>query len=382
MKNDCTYNISDAAGASDEYYKVIKICVDNFLNSMGDFDAILDDYSKYIFEFGNIKKNKLECIIEFLSCASLYRIYFAKSQNINYALGLILKYCVIVRKKNRFLKHYIDKIRGMINGMVISHLYSLREEKILYSHINFGKFILWLYATGEFNQEATRFEYIKKYMHTKNSAELQSIYKMFAHILNDFDNIRQNMLCGFTENIAHYIAVLDKDSIWREDWILRQRREEEYHLNMFAAEILNRAYRNNFEKTSRRILVLPVCMRKHSADKCKAVSSNKALLCRSCDKNCNISIIKKIGETKNFETVIIPHSSSLSKWGKQYHDRENIGAVGVACPLSLLGGGWELNSMEFPAQCVLLNFSGCKSHWTKGGVSTTLDIDELLKRIV
>ena len=159
-------------------------------------------------------------------------------------------------------------------------------------------------------------------------------------------------LSKYTSNVDNFIKSLSPSVKWREDAVLLMRKEQEYHMNMISAEILNRAYKENFKKSVNKIVILPVCMRKNSADVCKAVDTGTELICTSCDKNCNIAKIKALGAKNNFETVIIPHSSSLSKWGEKYYTRSSTGVIGVACPLSLLGGGWELNAMGFPAQCV------------------------------
>ena len=54
----------------------------------------------------------------------------------------------------------------------------------------------------------------------------------------------------------------------------------------------------------------------------------------------------------------------------------NVGIVGVACVPGLVGAGWRARAQGLPAQCVLLEASGC-AHWQAAAVPTTLDMEEL-----
>ena len=57
------------------------------------------------------------------------------------------------------------------------------------------------------------------------------------------------------------------------------------------------------------------------------------------------------------------------------------GVIASACVTTLVEGGWELKRYDVPAQCVLLEYSGCRKHWHADGVPTALSMREL-KRIL
>jgi hypothetical protein len=86
-----------------------------------------------------------------------------------------------------------------------------------------------------------------------------------------------------------------------------------------------------------------------------------------------------MGIKNNFDVFILPHASDLSRWASKPGSPPK-GVVGVACLTTLIGGGWELKRHGVPAQCVLLNYCGCKKHWDPKGISTELDMQEM-KRI-
>ena len=86
------------------------------------------------------------------------------------------------------------------------------------------------------------------------------------------------------------------------------------------------------------------------------------------------------GKVKEFTNEVIAHASDLSLWSPKA-GMESRGVIASACVTTLVEGGWELKRYDVPAQCVLLDYSGCKKHWHCEGISTELNIREL-KRII
>jgi hypothetical protein len=58
---------------------------------------------------------------------------------------------------------------------------------------------------------------------------------------------------------------------------------------------------------------------------------------------------------------------------------KDTGVVGVACVLNLISGGWLLDGMGISAQCVLLDYCGCKNHWSRENIPTEINIKQLKK---
>jgi len=91
---------------------------------------------------------------------------------------------------------------------------------------------------------------------------------------------------------------------------------------------------------------------------------------------------KKNSVYGEFDVYIIPHASDLSLWSLR-PGRPKLGVIASACVTTLVEGGWELKRYDVPAQCVLLDYSGCKKHWCSNGndIPTMFNVREL-KRIV
>jgi uncharacterized protein len=142
---------------------------------------------------------------------------------------------------------------------------------------------------------------------------------------------------------------------------------------------MNRAFRKDFINTDAKALLVPGCMRLN-IEECKAMSIREGLRCEGCDPKCNVNKLREMGKKYDYEIYIIPHASDLSLWSPQ-PNKPKRGVVAVACVTTLVEGGWELKRYNVNAQCVLLDYSGCKNHWNKDGVQTCINIREL-KRIL
>jgi hypothetical protein len=149
---------------------------------------------------------------------------------------------------------------------------------------------------------------------------------------------------------------------------------------MVGAELMNTAFRSEYKVTDLKVVLLPGCMRGRSGNECKAKRVQEGLICEACLPNCRVNQIREMGRKNNFDVYIIPHASDLSLWSPK-SGQPSRGVIASACVTTLVEGGWELKRYEVPAQCVLLDYSGCKKHWGGDGVSTELNIREL-KRIL
>ena len=85
-----------------------------------------------------------------------------------------------------------------------------------------------------------------------------------------------------------------------------------------------------------------------------------------------------MGQKYEFEVYVVTHESfAFSKTSRS--DRGDSGIIGVSCISNPIAGGWKSESLNIPAQCVLLEKSTCKNHWHKEGFPSDINIDQLLK---
>ena len=145
---------------------------------------------------------------------------------------------------------------------------------------------------------------------------------------------------------------------------------------MFGAEIMNRAYRNEYDKREKTIILLPECMQIKNK-KCLSQETIYGHQCIGCSDNCNVNQLKNYIEK---EVYVIKHESELFK-DIPTHEKKTISIIGIACVLNLINGGLKAKSLGMPAQCVILNYVGCSNHWMQNRISTSIN-SEKLKEII
>ncbi|MGA7244111.1 MAG: DUF116 domain-containing protein, partial [Terracidiphilus sp.] len=168
----------------------------------------------------------------------------------------------------------------------------------------------------------------------------------------------------------------------REDQIFCGRPPVEYHLNMLAAEVMNRGLQNSFERTTRKVVLVPACMRGAKAAICKSRIHGVDMTCMACDPDCAVNHItqhmRKLGAT----VYLVPHSSGFSRWLARWEREPGVGVTAVACMLNILPGGYNMRSRRIASQCLPLDYPGCKKHWDPKGFATTINEDRLVRIIV
>jgi hypothetical protein len=284
------------------------------------------------------------------------------------------------RKKHQSLKPYIDIARGILTTLCLLPRNSTNKELPIPTLEQIDHVCKWFEATGEFREEALRFIRWRVFWGTKGPEDLAKIFTTIREFRRWFESSSKEALGMYTENVDNFLQKSTQRYRWREDRISCMRTRYEYHLNMLGAELMNRAFRREFKKTQLKVVLLPGCMRGHSNDECKAKRVEEGLLCEGCPPSCQVNQIREMGKKHNFKVYVIPHASDLSLWSPQKSKTSRV-VIASACVTTLVEGGWELKRYDVPAQCVLLDYSGCKKHWHCSGISTELDIREL-KRIL
>lgn len=379
MSKSLTYKLNNLGGNQDSFYADLGSFTDSILSKTdAETESFVNDFRTFI------EKEKIEAlvsqneyIVEFLMIGIYWRNYSGNAAVTGNFAGNILKTLYKQRKKFPEYKAKIDKLRGCLAYLLLEkHRQNISDS---YNYQGLDRLINWLSASGEFNEEVLRLKNWKAFCMLKNADYLSAFIKKAIQFADKFIGEANYTLGIYVENLAEFHQKSKKDYKYREDYFFVNRSRDEYFLNMFAAEILNRELKKNFIKTSKKIVLLPTCMRKQPATFCNAKSDGKELVCTSCSDECNIgkvsSEMKKLGIT----SYLIPHSSDFSKFLVKWKDCQDTSLIGVACVLNLITGGYEMKRLNISSQCVFLNYCGCKKHWDKEGFPTSLNLNQLRK---
>lgn len=377
-----TYSLLSEDINSDLYYKDISVFTDIILNESNEVRDIVKDYMTFLEKqkLESLRSNE-EYIYEALSLGVYSILYSYPAKHASIVWIQICRLMCLFRKKIKVFKTPIDFFRGLLGAKFLLNIRNIFTPAWISSIKEFSRLNNWLNAAGEFNEECRRFFLWIKYLKSLPKENFTDISKIINRFALKFFDLGHEYLEKYTPNVDFYAKCKLNDKKYDEDYIFCGRYKEEYYLSMVGAEIMNRAFKKNFINSEVKAVLLPACMRSKSEKDCKAKKISLDFICSSCDVSCNVNRIVKLGKRYNFIVRIIPHSSNFSAWLKKFAYKQDIGVIGVACPLNLISGGLELKALDIPAQCVLLDYCGCKNHWNEAGLSTQLNESILLNYI-
>lgn len=333
---------------------------------------ILNEASRYIDDFMYVVsegRSKEEYGIEILFIAVIIDEYIGNGIELkNIPKGI---FSILLKLRSGKCKRKVDIIRGILATKILRRTTEYKGE---ITEKELGYVIRWMEATGDFREEVERMKNWINFLNEKDKTYIRNFFSYCSKLNKWFKNIGKEYLGTYTKNVDNYLKQYRKDHSNKEDIIYCGRSEIQYHLNMVAAEIMNKVYRKEFKKCKDRIVFLPDCMRAYER-KCMREKVNQGYRCRGCTKSCNINTITKLGLEKNFDTIIIPHETALFT----VPNKKIVGIIGIACPLNLLSGGWKALRMGFIPQCVPLNYCGCDKHWRHDAVSTNISLERFNK---
>ena len=377
-----TYSLRENYNQSDAFYQELSNFSAEVLAEINTLThTAVEGYTAYHMQEEELKlHSREEYGFELLVLGTLWEIYSGDASELDEVPQQLLAGLTMLRKQGGTLKPGIDFIRGILSTIFLSpdlydHMFKL---DVSLKHLD--KLLDWLTATGEFNQEVIRLRQWEGYLSTLHVKDAVDILATAITLAVWFKDKSEEALGRYTENVDRYLNEMRPEHYWREDIIFCGRRRTEYHLNMVGAEIMNRAYRERFINAPKKAVLIPACMRLLPADECKGRTDDTGFHCAGCTFECGVFKLTKLGKVKRFNVHVVSHESSISA------NRENpvfldsdTGVVGVACVLNLISGGWLLDDMNVPAQCVFLDYCGCKNHWSREGIPTEINVDQLMR---
>lgn len=374
-----TYFLCGKNKNSNGYYKKVKMfkieVIDYTTKLLG---TAVDDFENFIAE-NKIEeiRSKEEYIFELLTMGVLWNNYIKNSVNLS-RMGEKILLKLYAMRKNKRVKKIADRMRGFVAAFALNNT---SDKKTTIGLENLRKLNSWMKAAGEFNEECKRLDSWVKYLETRENGAVISIIEKCLTAGNWFTARGLEQLGEFTVDVDRFIEENKNRYFGREDMIFCMRHENEYHLNMVGAQIMNEAFMDKYKNTDRKIVLLPHCMAAKSYEKCMGIKKGTYIECTGCTAECNVNKIRIAALDNKFDVYAIPHSSNFTRTLEVWRDQNHTGVVGVACILNLLTGGYEMKGLNIPGQCVLLDYSGCKKHWDKEGKPTEINIEKLIETI-
>ncbi len=375
-----TYSLRDSAARSDDYYRTIAAFTDEVVATgetlCGPPVAGLQDYLKRTDR--EIPRTRPEYLYDLLTLGVLWRCYASNAARLSPLPRDVLTRLAGLREHNARLKSSADALRGVVGAFFLRDDAPdpAREPELTMARLD--PFLSWLAATGNFTEAVERLRNWRDYFLESTPAVASAHLRAAQAFAGWFETRSVERLGRYTPNVERFLSEVHPRYRWRADAVFCGRRRVEYHLSMIGTEILNRAFREAFLRTARKIVLVPPCMRFQPEAKCKARSTGFGAQCRHCTPQCHVHQVSKLGEKYGFAVFMIPDELSVFA-GDRPRSPGDLGIVGVSCVLTNAPGGWETKRLGVPAQGLPLDYCGCHWHWHKDGFPTSLNFSELLR---
>ena len=370
-KSNLIYNLRDESGNSNEYYTETARFADAIVARIDDHaGSILDGYCHHL-RVCNREAPRVrgDYVIEFLTLGMAIRRYETAARSTSRWVVTLARWLILARRHVPIFKAPADWLRAALSRRLFpSSIQNTREDEPFprcavkqpvagLPLAGLARLIRWLRATGEYEPEAVRLGNWRRYLATIPPQQARHCLNAAVESFDDFASEAASALGSFTEGVNPFLSTEYARRGCREDRILCGRPPVEYHLNMLAADVMNRGLQDGFERTTRKVVLAPACMRGTKAATCKARMHGVDMSCAACDPNCAVNRITQRMCKLGAKVYLVPHSTGYSRWLDRWEREPGIGVIAVACLLNILPGGYEMRSRRIPSQCLPLDSS-------------------------
>ncbi len=380
------YDLRLKEGCSDRFFKdVAGFCVGLMAEVERRASSALDTYRRHVqLNLCEAPRGRGEYALDLLTLGMALNIYAWRAERAPRWAVAVARELGRLRHQAPWMKPLVDQARGVLFKAFLSGTSAAGsgdEAKGTGFDLlrRLPALIAWMRATGELEQEALRVDHWRSYLGTLQVSDAARWIDVAGDLFSGFEREAAEALGSYTQGVNGFLANEYAQRGCREDELFCGKTPVEYHLNMVAVEVMNQGLRKAFERTARKVVLVPACMRGERADTCKAKVRGVDMTCAACDPECSVNYItrrmRKIGAT----VYLVPHTSGFSRWLDRWEQEPGVGVTAVACLLNIMPGGLEMRERRIAAQCVPLDYPGCKKHWDPEGVSTAVNEDRLVQ---
>jgi hypothetical protein len=344
--------------------------------------SYLDEYIPYVQKFlREAPRSRGDYALDLLTLGlALGRYESAAERSPGWAVTMAQEFCWL-RRESSWTRPVVDLARAVVSRFFLAPGADDKRAAKPHSVQQLPHLIDWLQATGEFEQETRRLNNCRDFLSTIDGAEASRWMEVAVEILDWFEDEAAEALGTYTKGLAEFLTTQHEGCGLREDRLLRRKRAVEYHLGMVAAEIMNRGLREAFDRTPRKVVLVPACMRGRNADECQAHVEGTDITCAGCDPDCAVNRMSRRMRELGATVYLVPHTTGFGRWLDRWQSEPEVGVAAVACLLNILPGGYAMRARRIAAQCVPLDYPGCHKHWSAEGIPTGVN-EERLVRIV
>jgi methylglyoxal synthase len=342
------YSLQSAHHSSDQYYRDIAPLADRWLAySRETAGPLIDDFRAFLQSEGRPDRSFEACALELLALGVLLQEHGRQAANLPGWAAWLLAKLVALQSRWPGAERAIKRGRGLITGALGDTATQLQGAFTADEGDNpaeaVATLIRWLQSHDEPGQ-AERFAAWQEYLATIDRKQARQVIGRSLSLADDFARDSQPVLGPYTTGVEPYRTETACRSCFRYDAELLTRSRLEYHLGLLGTEILNRVYRNRFEATAQKLVIVPLCLRTPPAGEvCQAEQTPLGGTCRNCHPACRVNQLTRLGQQQGFLVCCIP-DDELGQvcLASGQAGRGDLGVIGISCALAehiLIGTG-------------------------------------------
>jgi hypothetical protein len=387
MNAAATYSLRPEGAPPEGYYRAVGTFTDALLAwGREEIGLVVAGYEEFVRERRVERlRTRAEYLLDALTLGVLWRAHGAGATRVRGARARLMERLAMGGRARRaeagVLVPGVDCLRRKDDACLLASVDDPWEPGgATPGEDDLERLLTWLAATGEYDEEVARLEPWGDFLRADPVLAGWTLAEL-VRFATEFEAAAEAALGAYTAGVERFLRNDLPKHRWREDLVQCGRRRVEYHLNMIGAEILNRAWRDAFEEAPHKVVVVPACMRLLPDERCRAEREDGGQLrCTGCAPRCAVAELRRVAARAGAEVVAVKHGSDFGRLVRAPALRaEGTAIIGVACVPGLVGAGWKARAAGLPAQCVLLEYSGCSAHWHPQGVPTRIHLGELAR---
>jgi uncharacterized protein len=366
-----TYSLrSYRADNDDDYYRTITSFTDTWLGKAHESaGTLVESFQTWRKVQGLAVRSFGEHAFELLALGVYLREHGAQAENFPQAAALLLETLVETQNELPWAEDVVKTLRGLVNGLS-------DPGSTGHGIIKLDRLLLWLRAQGE-NTKAGRFEEWQTYFNSLERTVSEQALALCLSLAEEFCQTSAVAFGKYTEEVEKFLQEVTPRARWRYDVCLVTSSRLDYHLGMLGTEILDRAYRQRFLASEHKMVIVPPCLRARPDTRCQAEQTPMGAKCTGCTPSCRVHQITKLGLQKGQAVYSIPDDQLSKLCVSSGQAGASIGVIGVSCALTNWGAGWEAERLGLPAQGILLDYVGCRKHWSGRDIPTDVSIKKI-----
>ena len=370
------YSLKDSSPTSSRYYADIKTFTERWNGSLHPWlEDVLNPVQEFRRARGLPQRSFDELALELLALGVYLQQHGARAEHFPAPVVRLLRAIIHVEQAHPRLEPLGKSLRGILNGLFFLPDAAAAQP---WSARSIHRLAAWLAVQGA-EPQAQRFAaWLADYTQA-GGPPIEPLLAASFTLVQKFAILSETYLGAYTRQVPVYRDQARARARWRYDSLLLNSSPLEYHLGMFATQVLNQAYRPAFQAARRKLVILPPCMCARPWGECLAISTPMGAQCGGCTPSCRVNQITRAAAQKGVSVVMVPDDQLGKVCLTSGQAGKGLGVVGAACALRNWGAGWESERLGLHGQGILLDSASCGKHWAAPGIPTGLDLQELLE---